>query len=93
MVVLEAMAVGLPVICSTNVGAKDVVREGIDGFIVPIRDTEALKEKIIFLYEHPQLCKEMGEAARENVIRNYTWQHYGERIIETYKKIYENKIR
>ena len=93
MVVLEAMASGIPVICSSNVGAKDVIREDIDGFVLPVRDTESLKEKIIFLYEHPHLCKEMGEAARENVIKNYTWQHYGERIIETYKKIYENKIR
>ena len=35
-------------ICTTNTGGADIVRDGLDGFIVPIRDVEALKEKILF---------------------------------------------
>lgn len=87
MVVLEAMACGLPVICSTNTGAKDVIRDGIDGFIVPTKDVETLKKKILFLYEYPDMVYKMGKNARENVVSSYTWYHYGRRTIEIYKKI------
>ncbi|MCM8799936.1 MAG: glycosyltransferase family 4 protein [Candidatus Omnitrophica bacterium] len=87
--ILEAMACGLPVICSTNTGAKDAVRDGIDGFIVPIRDVESLKEKILFLYQHPDIACQMGENARKNVISSFTWQHYIEKVLKIYAKIYK----
>jgi glycosyltransferase involved in cell wall biosynthesis len=84
MVVLEAMACGLPVICSDSVGAKDVVRDGIDGFIVATRNVEKLKEKILYLYENQHICREMGLRARRNVSKYFTWNNYGERVIKTY---------
>lgn len=84
---LEAMACGLPVICSTNTGAKDVVRQDLDGFIIPVRNIESLKEKIIYLYNHPQVSKDMGRQARMRIESNFTWSHYGKRIIEIYEKI------
>ncbi len=81
---LEAMACGLPVICSDSVGAKDIVRNNIDGFIIPTRDIEALKEKIIYLYENQDACREMGRQAQENVVKNFTWDNYGEKIVNIY---------
>ena len=81
---LEAMACGLPVICSDGVGAKDVVRNNIDGFVVPTRDVKTLKEKILYLYENPHICREMGRQAYENVTKNFTWDNYGKRIIDVY---------
>jgi glycosyltransferase involved in cell wall biosynthesis len=89
LALLEAMACGLPVICSDQTGAKDVVREGVDGFIVPTRDTKTLKEKIIYLYENPEACQKMGTYARENVAHKFTWNHYGERIINTYLNLFK----
>lgn len=84
LALLEAMACGLPVICSDSVGAKDAVRENIDGFIVPARDIKTLKEKILYLYENPHICQEMGRMARENVTHNFTWDNYGEKITNSY---------
>ena len=81
---LEAMACGLAVICSDSVGAKDVVRENIDGFIVPTRDVESLKEKILYLYENQNICQEMGRHAYENVTKNFTWDNYGQKSIDTF---------
>jgi glycosyltransferase involved in cell wall biosynthesis len=86
LVVLEAMACGLPVIVSAHTGSKEVLTEGLDGFIVPIRDVEALKEKILYFYRHPDAREEMGEAALCRV-QELTWDLYGERAVEIYRSI------
>jgi glycosyltransferase involved in cell wall biosynthesis len=84
MVIPQAMACGLPVIHTTNTGGEDIVRNGIDGFCIPIRDVEALKEKILLFYENPQLREEMGRNALEQSIKTITWDNYGEKIVEAY---------
>ncbi len=48
--VLEALAYGLPVVVTDNTGAKELIEEGENGFIIPIRDVEAIKEKIKYYY-------------------------------------------
>ena len=87
MVQLQAMACGLPVICTTNTGGEDIIRNGKEGFVVPIRDVEALKEKILYLYNNPEKCKRMGYNAKKMVRENFTWDYYGDRIIKKYKEI------
>ncbi len=87
IVITQAMACGLPLICTTNTGGEDLIENGKEGFVIPIRDVEALKEKILFLYENPEICREMGLAAGKKVQQQFTWDHYGERIINEYQKI------
>jgi glycosyltransferase involved in cell wall biosynthesis len=87
MVQLQAMACGLPVIATTNTGGEDVIRDGIDGFIIPIRDIEKLKEKILYLYENPEICKQMGQNAKKRAKSGFTWEDYGNKIYENYQKI------
>ncbi|MDP3093699.1 MAG: glycosyltransferase [bacterium] len=67
MAMMEAMASGLPVIATQTSGAKDLVEDGKTGFLVPIKDPLALKEKIKILMENPDLRKKMGEAGRERI--------------------------
>ena len=88
MVVYEAMSCGLPVIITENVGAP--VRAGIDGFVVPIRDADALAEKILFFHENEEARQRMGAAAREYVQR-FTWERYGEQVIATYRRILDSE--
>lgn len=85
-VVLEAMSCGLPVIITENVGAKDCVREGIDGFVIPAGDISALKEKILYFYNNRDKIEEMGKNAAERA-KEYTWEKYGERVREVIKKV------
>ena len=87
MVQAQAMACGLPVICTTNTGGADLVREGQDGFILPIRDVTALKEKILYFYENPEACRTMGESARRRVQAGFSWSDYGHKMIAAYRKI------
>ncbi len=81
MVVPQAMACGLPVIVTENVGAADIVSEGVDGFIVPIRDVEALSQKLSLLYENPEMRIEMGRAASRKADGQLSWEAYGDRLV------------
>lgn len=85
MVILQAMACKLPVICTINTGGADLVRDNKEGFVIPIRDINALKEKILYLYEHEKECKSMSENALSRA-KDFTWDIYGERIINVYKE-------
>lgn len=91
MVQHQAMACGLPVIGTTNSGAEDIVRDGLDGFIVPIRDVRALKEKILYLYENPKAREAMGKSALKRMQSGFTWDDYGRRMIESYNSILSNQ--
>jgi hypothetical protein len=64
LVALEAMACGLPVIVTSQCGAADVVTNGINGFVIPPRDTQALADKLTFLAENSPIRMAMSQAAR-----------------------------
>lgn len=91
MVQPQAMACGLPVIHTTNTGGEDIVRDGVDGFCIPIRDVETLKEKILFFYENPEKREEMGKNALEQARNSLSWNEYGEKIITAYSKSLDYK--
>ena len=74
LVVLEAMACGLPVIVTAN-GPADIVRDGIDGFVIPERDEDAVCERLERLYRHPELRVEMGRQAALRA-REFGWINY-----------------
>lgn len=89
LAIYEALASGLPVITTPNSGS--VVRDGVDGFIVPIRDIEALKEKILLLYQNKDLRDQMGLQARKRA-ESFTWQAYRQRLNSLVRNfIQENK--
>lgn len=77
-VVYEALAAGLPVI--TTEAAGSVVRDGIEGFIVPERDEGTLADRIEELVENRKLRDRMAAAARERA-KDYTWDKYAERLV------------
>jgi glycosyltransferase involved in cell wall biosynthesis len=76
-VTYEALASGLPVITTINAGS--VVRDGVEGFIVPIRDIDALVERIERFRRDPDLVATMGEAARRRAL-DFTWSAYRARV-------------
>jgi glycosyltransferase involved in cell wall biosynthesis len=83
----QAMACALPVICTTNTGGEDLITEGVEGFVLPIRNLDAIKEKILYLYENPDICYEMGQQAKNRVRNGLTWDDYGKFIFETYQDL------
>lgn len=79
----EAMSHGTPVIVTEGVGAKDMVVDGRDGFIVPIRDPDVIVEKLQYFYDNPMEVRRMGHNARITAER-YSW----DRIEAQYVKLY-----
>ncbi|MCW5948149.1 MAG: glycosyltransferase family 4 protein [Pyrinomonadaceae bacterium] len=80
MVILEAMASGLPTIATVNTAAPDIISDGVDGFIVPIRDARALRDRIERLLDDTELRSSIGLRARETIIANYTIGEYERRL-------------
>jgi glycosyltransferase involved in cell wall biosynthesis len=74
----QALACGCPIIATTNTGAEDLFTEGVEGFIVPIRDPAALTDRMQRLAEDPALQKRMSEAALARVHQLGGWQKYGD---------------
>ena len=68
---LEAMACGLPVIATDIPGSRDVVRDGVDGLLVPPEDAPALARALESL-RHPERRLDLGRAARRRVLESYT---------------------
>lgn len=89
LVTYEAMAAGLPVVTTASTGA--VVRDGVDGFVVPTCDVDALCGKLLYLYEHPVARREMGGNARRLIESEYTWRHYRRRVAAAYHAILEGR--
>jgi glycosyltransferase involved in cell wall biosynthesis len=90
MVLLEAMACGIPVIATSNVGGTDVITDGVEGFIIPVRDVEALKEKLEWCYRHPQELARMGQAARQKA-EQLTWDLYRQRLARRVQELFLNR--
>jgi glycosyltransferase involved in cell wall biosynthesis len=86
LVMLEAMACGIPVIATDNTASVDIITDGVEGFIVPIRDVEALKEKLEWCYSHPQELVKMGKAARQKA-ESFTWNSYRQNLATQIRKV------
>jgi glycosyltransferase involved in cell wall biosynthesis len=87
MVLLEAMASGLPVVATTRTGAEDCVTSGSDGWLVPARSVEALSEALLWCYTHRDLLDNMGRQARAKIESAFTLDHYNARIIGLYERL------
>lgn len=73
----EAMACGCPIISSENTGGEDLFTAGQEGFIVPIRDPQAIADRLEQLAQDPDLRDRMSEAALRRVTGIGGWDTYG----------------
>jgi starch synthase len=79
LVILEAMSRGLPVIATPHTAAPDLISDGVEGFIIPIRSPAAITEKLELLLRDPARLAEMKNAARKKA-EALTWQTYRTRL-------------
>lgn len=84
LVTLEALASGLPTITTLNSGS--IIKNNQEGFIVPIRNTEALTQKMKQLYEDKQTRQKMAKAARLTA-EKYSWDQYRTNLLDFYQTL------
>lgn len=82
LVTYEALASGLPVVTTAESGS--VVRDGVEGFLIPVRDVEVLADRLERLRSDPELRREMGRAARDRAL-DFTWERYREELVAAVK--------
>lgn len=82
--VLEAMASGLPVVTTSVGGMTEVITDGVEGFVVPPRDIEALQQSLDLLVQDAELRHRMGQAARQRVEKEFSLTRQAEVFEQMY---------
>src|SRR5213594_1478551 len=88
LAVLEAMACGVPAVCSRVEGVPEVVRDGVEGYLVTPRDTKTMAARALEILTDPGRQERMGKAARERALSQFC----SSRIIPLYEKLYERVV-
>lgn len=82
LTLLEAMEQSLPCISTNEGGIAGIIEEGKTGFIVEKHSPQQLAEKIEYLIDHPDVCREMGKAGKEKFLKEFTLEKFEERMKE-----------
>jgi glycosyltransferase involved in cell wall biosynthesis len=82
LVNLEAMQHSLPIISTSEGGVPDIVIDGVNGFLVPQQNSEALADKLEILIKDPELRIKMGLAGKKIYKEKFTLEIFEKRIVE-----------
>lgn len=86
---IEATAIGRPIVTTNSIGCKDTVEDGVNGFLVPVKDSEALAEKLRILIDDTDLRKRMGINSRKIAEREFSLED----VITKHLTIYAELMR
>jgi glycosyltransferase involved in cell wall biosynthesis len=87
-VTAEAMACECPVVVTENSGSAEIVRDGVDGFVIPRRSPEAIASAVA---EIRLRREEMGKAARETVVNTLGWERIGAAVLDVLQGVIERR--
>jgi glycosyltransferase involved in cell wall biosynthesis len=87
LVLIEAMQFSLPVVSTIEGAIPDIVDDGITGFIIPPKDSNALAEKLEILIRDPELRKSMGEEGRKKYLKEFTLEKFENRMMEILEEV------
>jgi len=83
----EAGAAGIPIVATWHSGNAELVRDGVNGYLVPERDTQALAERLILLIKEPERCRHMGMAGRREIEERFNIRKQNRRLEELYLEL------
>jgi N,N'-diacetylbacillosaminyl-diphospho-undecaprenol alpha-1,3-N-acetylgalactosaminyltransferase len=81
---LEAAAMGKPIVTTDAVGCREVVEDGVNGFLVPVRDVGALAQRIVQLIQDAELRERMGRAGRLKAVQEFDVRHVVRQYLDLY---------
>jgi glycosyltransferase involved in cell wall biosynthesis len=70
--ILQSVAMGRPVVASDAGAIREVVIDGVNGFLIPPKEVQAIVDTVVELYENPLLREKMSRAGRERVLREHS---------------------
>jgi glycosyltransferase involved in cell wall biosynthesis len=85
-VILEAMAIGLPIIASRIGGLPEIVQDGVTGLLFEPGNAEELAQKARVLWDNPELCRKFGSGGHEWVVRECRDEVHFQRLMSVYDK-------
>jgi len=80
---LEAMALGLPIITTDAPGCRETVKDGFNGFLVPVKNYQSLAEKMEYFLQNPEMIQIMGKRSREYVEQKFNVIEVNNEVIKT----------
>ena len=92
LTLMEAMMSGLPIVATATCGMKDVIQNGRNGLLVPIRSPEAIVKAVEQLIVSPTYRACLGRAAQEDALGKYTWQKVAEPVRSVYEQLCDGRI-
>lgn len=92
LVIGEALSFGKPIIATINSGASEIISDGKEGFIVPIRNEKVIAEKLQQLADDPVLYESMKAAATERASGLAGWDETGQNLVKTLTEVHQKNI-
>lgn len=91
--ILEAMAMGLPVVSTPIAGVPEMMQDGINGFLIEPGDHEALADRIIKLMQDDDLRREIGERNVKNIQKNFHPRIFAQNVSQLYEDVLKTSVR
>ena len=91
IVLLEAMAVGKPIVATNIAGYASVVSDGEDGVLVPPKDSKSLAGALVSVLRDKELQQRMGEKGKLKAAE-YSWEHVAQRVVDYYTKMLNESL-
>jgi colanic acid/amylovoran biosynthesis glycosyltransferase len=87
VVLMEGMAMGLPIVSTQHSGIPELIENGVSGFLVPERNIDALFDKLHYLVKRPEIWPKMGRHGRKCVQERYDINKLNDRLVEIYQRL------
>lgn len=84
--IMECMAAGLPVVCTSGGGNAELVRDMVDGFVLGDSDPGTIAERLLFLEGNPAVCADMGRSGRERILGGFSAESMVAATVRVYRE-------
>ena len=84
------MASGLPVVLGKDIGAAELVRDGINGLLCDPHSANSIRGKLEWLAANPMQARQLGAAGRETIVET-SWEHNAEEVFRIYERVFRER--
>ncbi len=86
-VLMQSCAMGIPSIATDINGCNEIIENGVNGIIIPAKNEEQLFEKMLYLYQHPDVRKRFAQGSRQRIVENYERKFVWNELLKEYESL------